>query len=495
MIRITGLSFAYEGSADPVFDNVTLQLDTDWKLGLTGRNGRGKTTLLRLLAGQLDFQGRIETPVRFDYFPFPVEKNGDTLEHVAQSLSPGTPDWQVLRELSLLGLEGSILSQPYASLSPGERTRALLAVLFARGTERFRLIDEPTNHLDMDARKTLAAYLNAKRGFILVSHDRTLLDGCVDHILSITRAGIELQKGNFSSWQINRRRQDEFEETQNRRLTREITALNEAAGRAARWSDRVEKTKNVKCESGLKPDKGHIGHQAAKLMKRARAIEGRRQRAADQKTVLLKNVESSESLALSPLDWPKPRLLDAAERSLCYGERQVFSGLSFALVPGERLAICGPNGCGKSSLLRLILRETAPTEGRLTLGSGLTVSHVPQDPSFLRGGLRDYAKRSGIELSLFLAILRKLDFPRAQFEKDMSVLSAGQQKKVLLARSLCQRAHLYLWDEPLNYVDVLSRMQIEELIVKYRPTMLFVEHDAAFVKTVATRRLEMGGGD
>ena len=97
----------------------------------------------------------------------------------------------------------------------------------------------------------------------------------------------------------------------------------------------------------------------------------------------------------------------------------------------------------------------------------------------------------GIEESLFKALLRKLDLEREQFEKDVSFYSAGQKKKVLLAKSLCERAHLYVWDEPLNYIDVLSRVQIEELLLKYRPTILFVEHDAAFVENVATKVIEM----
>ena len=125
----------------------------------------------------------------------------------------------------------------------------------------------------------------------------------------------------------------------------------------------------------------------------------------------------------------------------------------------------------------------------LALGAGLIVSYVPQDASFLHGGARDYARNAGVDETMFLTLLRKLGFERVQFEKDMADYSAGQKKKVLLARSLCESAHLYLWDEPLNYIDVLSRMQIEQLLLDYRPTMLFEEHDAAFVRRAATGTL------
>ena len=155
------------------------------------------------------------------------------------------------------------------------------------------------------------------------------------------------------------------------------------------------------------------------------------------------------------------------------------------------MALCGPNGSGKSSILKLLCGQDIPYTGTLELASRLTISYVPQDASGLRGGLRSYAADCGIDESLFKAILRKLGFERVQFEKDMGDFSAGQKKKVLLARSLCQSAHLYVWDEPLNYIDVLSRIQIEELLLAFRPTLLFVEHDRVFCEKIATKTISL----
>ncbi len=124
-------------------------------------------------------------------------------------------------------------------------------------------------------------------------------------------------------------------------------------------------------------------------------------------------------------------------------------------------------------------------------GPRLRISCVPQDTGFLSGSLKTFAREREIDESLFKAILRKLDFSRTQFEKDMADYSAGQKKKVLLAASLCEQAHLHVWDEPMNYVDVLSRMQLEELLLSYRPTLLFVEHDRRFCERVATGTLEL----
>ncbi len=156
--------------------------------------------------------------------------------------------------------------------------------------------------------------------------------------------------------------------------------------------------------------------------------------------------------------------------------------------------MAGPNGCGKSTLLRLLLGQ-APAklqvQGQLRAASGLIISYIPQDTSFLRGRLRDFAQAEGLDESLFLTILRKLDFSRQQFEKEMERYSEGQKKKVLLAKSLCQPAHLYVWDEPLNYIDIYSRLQIEQLIAEFAPTMLLVEHDEAFRQAVCTGCLNL----
>ena len=118
------------------------------------------------------------------------------------------------------------------------------------------------------------------------------------------------------------------------------------------------------------------------------------------------------------------------------------------------------------------------------------VSYINQDTSYLRGNIKDFCKEKGLDESLFCAILRQLDMERVQFAKNMEDFSEGQKKKVLIAASLMTPAHLYIWDEPLNYIDVFSRMQIEQLILTYHPTMLIVEHDVRFREAIATETVE-----
>lgn len=490
MIHVRNLTFAHGGSYDNVFENVSFQIDTDWKLGFIGRNGRGKTTFLHLLMGEYEYSGKISAPLGFDYFPYDVANQRRSTGDVLRGICPAAADWELLRELSYLQIEEELLLRPFDTLSAGEQTKVQLAAMFLK-ENRFLLIDEPTNHLDGKGREMVAAYLRKKKGFILVSHDRFFLDHCVDHILSLNKSTIEVQSGNFSSWFCNHERQIEYEESQNERLRKDIRRLKQAAARTSGWSDRVEKTKNGKKVSGVKPDKGHIGHKAAKMMKNAKTIESRQVQAIAEKSGLLKDKENYRSLKLVSAPFYGERLLELKNVCVSYDGRTVCQDVNFTVEREDRVALTGKNGSGKSSLLKLILGADIDHRGTLTVPPQLKISYVSQDTSALRGSLSAYAEKKGIEESLFKAVLRQLDFERVQFEKDLTAFSGGQKKKVLLAASLCQRANLYIWDEPLNFIDIYSRIQIEELVQTFRPTMLFVEHDVVFLSHVATKLVEL----
>ena len=279
---------------------------------------------------------------------------------------------------------------------------------------------------------------------------------------------------------------------ENEKLKKEIQILTAAAKRTANWSNKVEKTKKTgRDSSGIKPDKGYIGHKAAKMMKRSQVITSRKETAIEQKEKLCKNIEQEQDLKLFPCPYHKQVLLELKEVSLFYGQKRVFEPVTFSIERGDRIALQGGNGTGKTSLLKCILGEQIALEGQMQKGSGLEISYVSQDTSTLNGTLQAYAQKQNINYSLFLGILRKLGFTREQFEKKIEDFSGGQKKKVLLAKSLCQKAHLYVWDEPLNFIDVLSRIQIETLLLEYQPTMLFVEHDTIFTQKIATKWIEL----
>lgn len=505
-ISVNNLTFGYEESFDYVFENVSFSIDTNWKLGFIGRNGKGKTTFLNLLLGKYSFEGSVSASTKFDYFPYEIEdyqKEMPVVEFM-DNLKPGCEMWRVVCELEELSESSEILYRPFCTLSPGERTKALLAILFSEENE-FLLIDEPTNHLDKDARECVKSYLASKKGFILVSHDRDLLDACTDHCLVLNRSSIEVQNGNFSVWWETKQRKDKFAISENEKHKKEIQKLNKAADRVAKWADKSEGSKigfdPVKEHDRSLSTRSYIGAKTKKMQSRVKQMEKRIEREIEEKEGLLKDIESPKDLKLFQLTHYKKTLVNVREYGLQYKtlDKPVFKGLSFAIESGERVSLAGKNGSGKTTIIRKIL-EKCKGDGRATdiveegiceVASGLVISYVGQETVGLKGSISNYCKEHNLDKSLFCSILRQLDFERVQLLKNIENYSEGQKKKVLLATSLLTPAHIYIWDEPLNYIDIFSRMQLEKLILEYKPTMLFVEHDIRFCEKIATKVIEL----
>lgn len=387
LISINNLTFRYDGSMDNVFENVSFNIDTNWKIGLIGRNGKGKTTFLKLLLGEYEYNGTISKSVQFDYFPFEVRNKDRMAIEIVNEITPLTEDWQIIKELNLLNTDAEILYRNFNLLSGGEQMKILLISLFLKG-DNFLLIDEPTNHLDIETRNNLTNYLKRKKGFIVVSHDRDFLDKVVDHIISINNTNIDIEQGNFSTWQENKDRQDNFERMQNEKLKKDIDRLEIASQNTAKWSDKVEKTKY---------------------------------------------------------------------------------------------------NTTNSSILNLILGNDIKYDGNIKIANDLKISYVSQSTENLTGTLKSNQMDDDVDESIFKAMLVKMGVSNKEFDKDIKQMSEGQKKKVLIAKSISQRANLYIWDEPLNYIDILTRIQIEEAILKYKPTLIFVEHDETFIKKMATK--------
>lgn len=505
-INVNGLTFYYEGSFDNIFEDVSFSIDTNWKLGFIGRNGKGKTTFLNLLLGKYSYRGSIDSSVRFEYFPYVItaEQTELTASEFICDIKPDCEEWRVICELSQLRENADLLYRPFKTLSHGERTKVLLAVLFS-GENDFLLIDEPTNHLDAEARETVKEYLASKKGFILVSHDRDLLDACTDHVLVLNRRSIEVQSGNFTSWWENKQKRDQFAIAENEKHKKEIKKLRQAAKRTSEWADKNERTK-----IGFDPIKEHdrcistrafIGAKTKKMQSRVKQMEKRIDREIEEKEGLLNDLERTAELKLSQLAYHKNTLINIRDYSVKYptAEEPVFTGLDLEVKRGDRIALHGGNGCGKSTLIHSILQKAGYSErgadivenGICETASGLIISYVDQDTSGLRGSISEYCDSRGLDLSMFCTILRQLNLERAQLAKKIEEFSEGQKKKVLLAASLLTPAHIYIWDEPLNYIDVFSRIQLEELLLSYEPTMLFVEHDVRFRENIATAVKEM----
>ena len=228
-ISFRQVSFTYPSGLIPVFDGLNLALDTDWKLGIVGRNGMGKSTLFRLLTGELRGEGSISAPTGFLKFPLAIDDRTSSGYDIAARYLRDEEMWKVLREANLLSLSEDVLFRPYETLSGGEQTKVQLSILFA--SDCFPLLDEPTDHLDRAGREVLARYLAAKSGFFLISHDRAVLDASCDHILSLEKTGAFVTQGNYTVWRTEKDKQERADAVKKEKLEKERVRLRQSAQR------------------------------------------------------------------------------------------------------------------------------------------------------------------------------------------------------------------------------------------------------------------------
>ncbi|TAH64198.1 MAG: ABC-F family ATP-binding cassette domain-containing protein [Anaerolineaceae bacterium] len=515
-IIIESMSFYYKEFFESIFENVNLNLDSNWKLGLIGRNGRGKTTLLRLLHGELlPDRGKIIKSINTEFFPYPMDLNYSitmdvikenigglrTLEENLEDLNclqryidldGFQMESRILKEMNLMNLPESLLDREYETLSGGEKTKVNLIILFLK-INVFVLLDEPTNHLDMEGKRIVAEYLKGKRGFIVVSHDRLFLDTVCEHILSINKKSIEIEKGNFSTWLKNKELTEQYELRTKERLQKEIVSLEQRARTNRAWANTANKQKSEFA--------GHFrtnGSQA--YMRQAKMSEKRIRDNIDEKKLLLRNFEKEKKLQLNQSDdisssW----LLIADHIKFGYTHNIIIEDFSLTIKQGDIIWLRGDNGKGKSTLLRLMSKrrnldeEQEDINGAIMSGNiyhtqGLDIAFSYQEPHLIGGYARDYFDDSH---AYWHELCLSFDLPKDFLSRPIETYSMGEIKKLEMARALSLQNHILFLDEPLNYMDIYFRKQLEAAIVLYKPTMVFVEHDEWFGEAVANRIIEL----
>ena len=497
-IKISRLSFRYDDASDNIFNDLNLNLDSSWKLGLVGRNGRGKTTLLNLLRGKLQGTGKIESKLVFSYFPITV-KNPENITLYELQDQANFEQWELERELNLMDTDPNLLWQPFNTLSGGEQTKVLLALSFT-DRDAFPLIDEPTNHLDEASRLQVAEYLRKHdKGYIVVSHDRDFLNQITDHILAIENTEIHLYQGNYASYEDTKEKRDQFNRDKNEKLKGEIKSLNNKYVRFNNWSDSVEaqkyqgrKTQYV-LNRRTRLNKGAIGHAAAKMMKKAINTQHRMDKRIEEKKGLMVNIEDVPDLTMNFQPNYHQTLLETQHLSLKVQDKQLFEDLNMIVKNKGIVSLEGKNGSGKSTFLKLLLSKTNEVsyQGKFVLINGSKISYLPQDFTEYTGTLKEFAEKQKISYEELLNNLKKMGFPRESFTTKIEEMSMGQQKRIALAKSLVEPADLYLWDEPANYLDVFNQDQLIKLLKDKQPAMLLVEHDQYFIEHVAKHRIKL----
>ncbi|WP_245998217.1 ATP-binding cassette domain-containing protein [Aquisalibacillus elongatus] len=464
---------------NPMFQDVNLNIHESWKLGLVGRNGRGKTTFLKILMDQLDYEGSIHSNLEFEYFPIYPEKDLTTLD-VLLERNPLVEIWEIERELNYMELSHDILYRNFNQLSGGEQTKILLIELFL-DDQAFPLIDEPTNNLDLHGRQMVGQYLNNKTGYIVVSHDEYFLNQFVDHILAINKESIDLIAGDVDTWKTEKERADRLTKEKNEKLKGEIKRLDQVSRQVNNWGLQRENSTKDSSERRL----------AAKQMKRAKAIRKRTEEKVIEKEELIDNIEEVSKLKFNVVR-PQKQILSFREFSILRGGVPLFSPINVDLYPSERLFIEGHNGVGKSTLLNFIIgEEKLETIGEYDI-------KLPEQQSVLhqknqgRVDLHSYLQSmtSKEEKEEYLYLLHQLGMSRKLFSSPQGKQwSSGEKKKMLLAKALLNHHQLFIWDEVTNSLDLFVIYQLIDAINDYQPTMISVDHNEHYVDAVATKKV------
>ena len=522
-ITISNMSYYYEDYYNPVYEDINLVIKTDWKLGLIGRNGRGKTTLLKLLHGVLEpTSGKINMPVETEYFPYnnecgytltrdiikenvgKLKSMEDTMEAIITEndesrfdeysilqeqyleLDGYEMESKILKELDDMRLDKSLLDREFDTLSGGEKTRIMLLTLFLR-KKSFVLLDEPTNHLDEEGKEAVITYLQKKKGFIVISHDRSFLDQVIDHVLSINKSDITIEKGNYSSWKHNKDKKEEFEFRTRERLEEEIAQLERSAKSNRTWANIGNMQRYQFAGNGR-------ANGVETYMRQAKRSEVRMQDNIDKKKQLLQNYEEVKPLVIHQKDDIEEKcLIKVKELSFKYAEdeKQIIKGFNYEVCVGDRIWIKGKNGAGKSTLLKLF-SKVLPSEA-IEYAEGLQVTMVAQEPTWRKGYIRDgFEEKIGTMVyERFLELCDYFELPESFLERPLETFSSGELKKVNIARALAEKNHMIVFDEPLNYMDTYFAEQLQKAILEYQPTIIFVEHDSYFGQAIATKTIQI----
>ena len=492
-----------------ILDGLTFQVDTGERVGLLGPNGCGKTTLLRILTGEVDYDEgevmvapgkRLGLISQIPVYPagYTVEDVLDTafaslyemereLARLAEQMGEGEDPALMARYDKLtaafqagggyetetnknkvcngLSISAEMRQRPFDKLSGGEKTRVNLGRLILEDTD-ILLLDEPTNHLDLRATEWLEEYLERFKGTVLtVSHDRYFLDKVVDRVIEIQNGKAEFYSGNYSFYAVEKERRYEEKLKQYEKEQAKIQQLEKAAEQLRIWA--------------------YSGND--KVFKRAQSMEKRieRMRVTDRP-----RKERKMEVRFGEREFRGDEVLTIKGLEKGFAGRTLFSDVNLEVAGGERIALLGDNGTGKSTLIKILMGEEQPDQGKLRLGPTVKIGYLPQIIHF------DHPERNLVDTMIYdldctaqtaRNRLAAFKFRGEDVFKPVSALSGGEQSRLRLCMLMDAQINLLILDEPTNHLDIQSREWIEEAVEEYEGNLLFVSHDRYFIDRFATR--------
>jgi len=464
----------------PILEGANLQIEDGERLGLLGRNGAGKTSLLRLLEGTLspDAGDVVRAPgLRVASLPQDVPRGleGSVHDFLRAACGADTSEaaWRV--EARIDQAAGDLALDPLArleALSAGARRRVLLAAALAHDANLL-LLDEPTNHLDIDAIDYLEETLQRRAGaLVFVTHDRDFLRHVATRIVDLDRGALRTYGAGYDDYLERRDELRRVEAEQAARFDKKL-AQEEA------WVRRGVKARRTRNEG------------------RVRELEALRdERAARRDEV------GRVRATLQEADRSGQVVLRCKDVTFAHGGDPIVRGYTGTIARGDRVGILGPNGCGKTTLLKLLLGELSPQEGTVTAGTRLEVAHFEQlhdalDPAKTVfenvGDGRDTVEVGGVERHV-VGYLRDFLFTPEQIQGPITRLSGGERRRLQLAKVLSRPSNLLVLDEPTNDLDLETLELLEDLLLDFNGTLLVVSHDRAFLDNVVSSTLVSEGG-
>ena len=508
-ISVNGIKKSFE-IGNNILDGITFQVEAGERVGLLGRNGAGKSTLFRILTGELEpDEGEVVIPrgrrlgliSQIPVFPagYTVEdvlntafsrhrKLQEEMERLAAAMAAGDSGEVTLKrygELSAkfegiggydtetavgkvangLGISQAMRAQYFDSLSGGEKTRVNLGRLILEDTD-ILLLDEPTNHLDLHAVEWLEDYVRRFKGTVVaISHDRYFLDRTITRVIEISDGKAEFYSGNYTFYAIEKERRYQEKLRQYEKEQAKIRQLQEAADKLHLWA--------------------FMGND--KLHKRAFSMEKRiaRLRKTDKP-----RKDRKLEIKFGEREFRGDEVMVIKDLKKSFGDRTLFQHVDLEVVGGERIALLGDNGTGKSTLIKMIMGEESPDEGKIRLGPTVKIGYLPQIIHF------DRPDRNLVDTMLYAQNcstqeardrLAAFDFRGEDVFKSVSALSGGEQSRLRLCMLMDNKINLLILDEPTNHLDLNSREWIEEAVADYTGNLLFVSHDRYFINQFATR--------